>query len=118
MGAANVHGFMQDCCKPILRERDVHNKDPGRGTVDTEAFEEWVRDYLCPLLGKYALDEDNSVVFMNNIITHHDDKIKKLILATGAKLIYTARYSPDLNPIEYFFHIYKSALKRLSRLAA
>jgi hypothetical protein len=30
----------------------------------------------------------------------------------GAVLLYTARYSPDLNPIEYFFRLYKDLLKR------
>lgn len=30
----------------------------------------------------------------------------------GAKIVYTAPYSPDLNPIEFFFSVYKAALKR------
>ena len=33
-------------------------------------------------------------------------------MATGAKIIYIAPYSPDLNTIEYYFGVYKSYLKR------
>jgi hypothetical protein len=35
-----------------------------------------------------------------------------LIENAGAKLVYTAPYSPDLNPIEFKFSVYKAALKR------
>ena len=35
-----------------------------------------------------------------------------MIKDTGAYLLYTAPYSPDLNPIELGFNVYKSQLKR------
>jgi hypothetical protein len=38
------------------------------------------------------------------------------ITTTGAKVIYTAPYSPDLNPIELMFGQYKAALKRNTKL--
>ena len=47
---------------------------------------------------------------MDNATIHGD--IEDLIVAAGAILIYTAPYSPDLNPIELMFGNYKSYLKR------
>ena len=47
---------------------------------------------------------------MDNASIHRD--IKDLIESTGAKLIYTAPYSPDLNPIELMFGSYKPVLHR------
>ena len=38
------------------------------------------------------------------------------IRATGAYLLYTAPYSPDLNPIELCFNVYKSYLKKHEHL--
>ena len=50
---------------------------------------------------------------MDNASTHMNSKVATLILrATGAYLVYTAPYSPDLNPIELAFSIYKSYLKQ------
>ncbi len=61
-----------------------------------------------PVLGKYKLGEP----VLDNASIHHSDEIVQLIEAAGAKVIYTAPYSPDLNPIEYMFSKYKKMLKR------
>ena len=42
------------------------------------------------------------------------EEVEELILNTGAILIYGAPYSPHLNPIENYFSLYKSYLKRNS----
>ena len=44
--------------------------------------------------------------------THRKDVLRPLIEKAGAKLIFLPQYSPDFNPIEACFHLYKSALKR------
>ena len=49
---------------------------------------------------------------MDNASTHMDSKVAELIRGTGAYLLYTAPYSPDLNPIKLAFNMYKSQLKR------
>ena len=49
---------------------------------------------------------------MDNASIHNNPEVRRLINKAGAMLLFTARYSPDINPIEYFFHQYKSQLKR------
>ena len=52
------------------------------------------------------------MVIMDNASIHNGDRVRGLIEGAGAKRIYTAPYSPDLNPIEFFFSIYKAGLQR------
>jgi len=116
IGACNIDGFIPQACEAIFRERGHDDDDPSRGTVDAERFCDWVEFFLCPVLGNYAADEPNSLVVMDNCHQHHGPRVRELVEGTGAKLLFTARYSPDLNPIEYFFHCYKASLKRLIRI--
>jgi len=37
---------------------------------------------------------------MDNLNAHKNKRVKELIEATGARIIYLPPYSPDLNPIE------------------
>ena len=64
------------------------------GTVDSERFVAYVREKLAPQLGNYALGEPRSVVVMDNARIHKDPRVRQLIEATGAKLIWNAAYSP------------------------
>ena len=69
---------------------------------------------MCATLGFFANDEGRSIVVMDNAATHMSERVGQLVRGTGAYLLYTAPYSPDLNPIELCFNIYKSQLKRNS----
>ena len=51
---------------------------------------------------------------MDNLSSHKRPKVRDLIEATGAHLLYLPPYSPDFNPIENMF----SKLKALLRKAA
>ena len=82
------------------------------GTVDRRRFAQWVEQKLCPVLGKYALSQKNSIVVFDNATIHHSEEIVDLIQARGAKTIYLPPYSPDLNPIELMFGQYKVMLER------
>ena len=83
-------------------------------TVDGSAFEFWAESHLCPILGNFSKGEARSIVVMDNASTHMSEKVGDLIRSTGAYLLYTAPYSPDLNPIELGFNIYKKSLMRNS----
>lgn len=108
IAAANINGFVESACH--LVERDDNDAD--RGTVDMAKFEEYVEQYIVPVLGTYELDEENSIVIMDNATIHISQRVKDLIEEAGALLINTAPYSPGMNPIEYMFSVYKAALKR------
>ena len=109
----NIDGFVRSTVRIYLR--DEISDEGAAGTVDGEKFVDWVKNRLCPVLGDYSKGEANSLVIMDNASTHMSHEVEDLIMAEGAYLLYTAPYSPDLSPIEYGFHIYKSALKRFPK---
>jgi hypothetical protein len=117
LGAADVNGFMIDACEVVHQKNNLNDDDPSRGNIDRERFELWVETFLCPTLGNYALQEARSVVVLDNASIHHSEQIVELIQSTGAEILYTAPYSPDLNPIELMFANYKQMLKRHRDLA-
>ena len=110
--AANIDGFIPEVCEVIYREDGDNDPIETRGTVDRKRFTQWVDQKLCPKLGKYHLRQPNSIVILDNATIHHSEEIVKMIQATGAKIIYLPPYSPDLNPIELMFGIYKLTLKK------
>jgi hypothetical protein len=118
IGAADLDGFVVDACEVILRARSAEDPDLSRGTVDAERFELWVREKLLPVLGNYERGEKRSIVVMDNASTHTSTAtLRHLIESKGAHLVFSAPYSPDLNPIERCFNQYKSALRANEVLA-
>ena len=112
LAAADINGFIQSACEVVHRERGDNDRNPTRGTIDQARFELWVEHFLCPVLGNYDEFEPRSVVVLDNASIHHSDRVVDLIESTGARIIYTAPYSPDLNPIELMFNVYKMSLRR------
>ena len=53
---------------------------------------------LCPVLGNFERGEAHSVVVMDNVSIHCGPRVREMIETTGAVLVMTAPYSPDLNP--------------------
>jgi transposase len=73
------------------------------GTGNTEVFNAWLEDQLCPLWN------DNHGVVMDNGPFHKSAKTKELLHAKGATLLFLPPYAPDLNPIENDFANIKRA---------
>ena len=108
--AGDIYGFIPEACELVFRGDNKINS--ALGTVDGDRFLEYLEYYLCPTLGNYARGEPRSLVIIDNVRFHQKLEVKRLINATGAELLFTARYSPDKNPIEYYFSVYKQSLKR------
>lgn len=78
------------------------------GAINRTAFETYVAKVLVPDL------RPGDVVIMDNLSSHKGPRVREMIDAVGAKLLYLPPYSPDFNPIENAF----SKLKALLRKAA
>ncbi len=78
------------------------------GPINRDAFEAYVDKVLVPDLKR------GDVVIMDNLSSHKGPRVREMIEAAGASLLYLPPYSPDFNPIEKAF----SKLKALLRKAA
>lgn len=78
------------------------------GAVNADVFGTFVEHVLAPQL------ESGDVVVMDNLSSHKVSRIRALIEATGAHLLYLPPYSPDLNPIEMVFSKIKQTLRSLA----
>lgn len=77
------------------------------GSTDTDVFQSYVREILCPTL------KPGDLVVMDNLSPHKNERTLELIRAVGAKVTFLPAYSPDFNPIEMMW----SKLKALLRAA-
>ncbi len=78
------------------------------GPINRNAFETYVAKVLVPELSP------GDTVVMDNLSSHKGPKVRAMIEAAGASLLYLPPYSPDFNPIENAF----AKLKALLRQAA
>ncbi len=77
------------------------------GTTDAEVFEAYVERFLAPTL------EEGRVVVLDGLGAHRTGKVRELIEATGAELVFLPSYSPDLNPIEEAFSKIKGIARKV-----
>jgi transposase len=77
------------------------------GATDAAAFEVYIEHFLAPSLC------EGQVVVMDNLGAHRPKRIRELIEARGAEIVYLPSYSPDLNPIEEAFSKIKHILRKL-----
>jgi transposase len=78
------------------------------GSINGEHFLAYVTEVLVPTLAP------GDLVIIDNLSSHKSHLVREAIEATGARLLFLPRYSPDFNPIEKAF----SKLKALLRKAA
>ena len=76
------------------------------GATDSEAFEAYVEHLLAPTL------EEGQVVVLDGLGAHRPKRIRELVEARGADLVFLASYSPDLNPIEEAFSKVKALVRK------
>jgi transposase len=76
------------------------------GATDSEAFEAYVEHFLAPSLSK------GQVVVLDGLGAHRPQRIRELIEARGADLLFLPSYSPDLNPIEEAFSKIKGIVRK------
>ncbi len=77
------------------------------GPTDTEVFEAYVREALCPTL------RPGDVVILDNLSPHKGARSLALIAEAGAEVRFLPAYSPDLNPIEPMWSKVKANLRKL-----
>jgi transposase len=77
------------------------------GATDALAFEAYVEHFLAPSLS------EGQVVVLDGLGAHRSERVRELVEARGADLLFLPSYSPDLNPIEEAF----SKIKHLVRKA-
>jgi transposase len=76
------------------------------GATDAEAFEAYIEHFLAPSLC------EGQVVVLDKLGAHRPQRIRELIEARGADLVFLPSYSPDLNPIEEAFSKIKTLVRR------
>lgn len=73
---------------------------------NTEIFTNWLEFSLLPKLKK------GMVIVMDNVSFHHNIKVRKIIESNGLILLHLPAYSPDLNPIENYWHCLKNSVRK------
>ena len=76
------------------------------GPINRAAFEAYVEKVLVPEL------RPGDVVILDNLSSHKGARVRALIEAVGASLLYLPPYSPDFNPIENAFAKLKALLRK------
>ena len=76
------------------------------GPINRDAFEVYVEKVLIPEL------RPGAIVVMDNLSSHKGPKVRQMIEAAGARLLYLPPYSPDFNPIENAFAKIKALLRK------
>ena len=76
------------------------------GASDAEVFEAYVEQFLAPSL------TEGHVVVLDRLGAHRTQRVRELIEARGADLVFLPSYSPDLNPIEEAFSKIKCIVRK------
>ena len=115
IGVADIDGFVEEACHIHPRKEGQASMIDGAGsagTVTANFFLNFIRLKVCPILGDLSKEQFRSIVFIDNATVNIHPGVKEAIEAKDAYLIYGAPYSPDKNPIEKMFSVYKAYLKR------
>ena len=76
------------------------------GPINRAAFETYVEKVLVPEL------HPGDIVIMDNLSSHKGPRVRAMIGAAGAELLFLPPYSPNFNPIENAFAKLKAMLRK------
>ncbi len=76
------------------------------GATTGAVFETYVEHFLAPKL------EEGQVVVLDNLNAHKGERVRRLVEARGASLLFLPPYSPDFSPIEEAFSKLKALLRQ------
>ena len=77
------------------------------GATTKAVFEAYVEHFLAP-----ALEEGQEVVVLENLQAHKGERVRLLVEARGASLVFVPSYSPEFSPIEEALSKLKALLRR------
>ena len=75
-----------------------------KGKMHSQFFEAWFEKHLIPKLAQ------GSVIVMDNASFHRKKRLYELAEQYDVKIIFLPPYSPELNPIEHFWHWLKKKI--------
>jgi transposase len=76
-----------------------------KGSLKAEDFQSFVEDIVAPRLAA------GDVVILDNAACHRGKRVRELIEAAGARLLFLPPYSPDFSPIELAWRKIKAGLR-------
>lgn len=79
------------------------------GSCDASVFNTYIDKILRPFMNK------NTVLILDNASFHKASNIEIIAKNNGTKVFYLPPYSPDLNPIEHFWHKVKTKVRKYLR---
>ena len=74
------------------------------GTMCGDFFEIWFEEHLLPML------PEDAVIILDNASFHRKKRLYEIARKRGRKIIFLPPYSPELNPIEHFWHWLKKTV--------
>ena len=79
------------------------------GTADSKLFNHWLKTCLLPEL------KPGQVVVMDNYCIHKGVETKEIVEKAGCEILFLPPYSPDFNPIDNYWAVIKSRIKKLKK---
>ena len=78
-----------------------------QGYTKATLFNKWLKELLLPCIPK------KSIIIMDNASFHKSKETQELIENAGCQLLFLPPYSPDYNPIENYWAILKSKIRKI-----
>ncbi|WP_027129538.1 transposase, partial [Francisella tularensis] len=78
------------------------------GYTNTEIFNQWFEEHLCPSL------KPKTTIVMDNASFHKSSKLIEIANKFDVQILYLPPYSPDLNPIEKVWANFKKIFRKVN----